>query len=96
MENFKIEDKQGLEEVKAKAGLEEVLEKQDSEEVEIIKTGDKVGLEVKVNVKDSEGLEMKNKVGLEVKVKENPEGLEGYEEMKVVEGMEVVKNQENL
>ena len=84
-----------MEEVKAKAGLEEVLEKQDSEEVEIIKTGDKVGLEVKVNVKDSEGLEMKNKVGLEVKVKENPEGLEGYEEMKVVEGMEVVKNQEN-
>ena len=76
--------------------VEVVLEKQDSEEVGIIKTGDKVGLEVKVNVKDSEGLEMKNKVGLEVKVKENPEGLEGYEEMKVVEGMEVVKNQENL
>ena len=52
--------------------VEVVLEKQDSEEVEIIKTGDKVGLEVKVNVKeDPEGLEMKNKVGLEVKVKEN-------------------------
>ena len=76
--------------------VEVVLEKQDSEEVEIIKTGDKVGLEVKVNVKeDPEGLEMKNKVGLEVKVKENPEGLGGCEEMKVVEGMEVVINQEN-
>ena len=34
-------------------------------------------------------------IHLEVKVKENPEGLEGYEEMKVMEGMEVVKNQEN-
>ena len=76
--------------------VEVVLEKQDSEEVEIIKTGDKVGLEVKVNVKeDPEGLEMKNKVGLEVKVKENPEGLGSYEEMKVVEGMEVMINQEN-
>ena len=76
--------------------VEVVLEKQDSEEVEIIKTGEKVGLEVKVNVReDPEGLEMKNKVGLEVKVKENPEGLGGYEEMKVVEGMEVMINQEN-
>ena len=53
-------------------------------------------MEVKVNVKeDPEGLEMKNKVGLEVKVKENPEGLGSYEEMKVVEGMEVMINQEN-
>ena len=52
------------------------LEKEDSEEMEIIRTEDKVDLEV-------------------AKVKEDSKGLEGDEEMEVVEGMEMVKNSGN-
>ena len=52
MENFKIEDKQGLEEVRAKAGLEEVKVDQEDKEMQDFKVVE--GMQIIQMVKNQE------------------------------------------